>query len=140
VRDCTGGVPDEAGKKGEWRQRKETHLDHLRTVDRASLLVSACDKLHNARAIVADLRAGHDVFSRFKAGREGTLWYYRELVRAFEFRFSPLAPVSRELSLAVEAWRDYHGRAPCISNETTRDDRPGFSYCGVRARYFRNTE
>jgi (p)ppGpp synthase/HD superfamily hydrolase len=103
VRDCTDGVPDAAGKKGDWRQRKEAYLHHLRSVDRVSLLVSACDKLHNARAIAADLRAGHDVFSRFKAGREGTLWYYKELVKVFGLRFGPDEPVLRDLSGAVAA-------------------------------------
>jgi (p)ppGpp synthase/HD superfamily hydrolase len=103
VRDCTDGVPDQMGKKGDWRERKKAYLDHLRTVDRASLLVSACDKLHNARAIVADLAAGHDVFSRFKAGRDGTLWYYKELVGVFGLRFGAKEPVLRQLSSAVSA-------------------------------------
>ena len=94
-------------KKAEWRQRKEAYLDHLRTGDRASLLVSACDKLHNARAIVADLHAGQDVFSRFKAGREGTLWYYNELVKVIGFRFGPNEPVLLQLSTAVTAMESY---------------------------------
>lgn len=105
VTDCTDGVPDDKGQKGDWRQRKESYLDHLRTVDRTSLLVSACDKLHNARSIVADLRAGHDVFSRFRAGREGTLWYYTELLKVIEFRFGANEAVARDLALAVNAMR-----------------------------------
>ena len=51
------------------------------------LLVSACDKLHNARAIVSDLRTlGPAVFDRFTGGREGTLWYYRTLAAVFDRR------------------------------------------------------
>ncbi|MGO9835246.1 MAG: hypothetical protein ACLP1X_13620 [Polyangiaceae bacterium] len=47
-------------------------------------LVSASDKLHNARAILADYRElGPDLWERFNGGREGTLWYYRALVGAF---------------------------------------------------------
>jgi hypothetical protein len=50
----------------------------------AVLLVSASDKLHNARSIVADLRrSGAATFERFNVGREDTLWYYRALVDAF---------------------------------------------------------
>ena len=46
-------------------------------------LVSAADKLHNARAIVADLRRhGPKLWPRFTGGREGSLWYYRELLAA----------------------------------------------------------
>jgi hypothetical protein len=45
---------------------------HLATADRSALRVSAADKLHNARAIVADLRrVGPAVWDRFNpdAGR-----------------------------------------------------------------------
>jgi hypothetical protein len=48
-------------------------------------LVSAADKLHNARSILADLRSvGDELWQRFNGGRDGTLWYYRALVDAFE--------------------------------------------------------
>ncbi len=47
-------------------------------------LVSAADKLHNARSILADLRASGDaLWGRFTGGKEGTLWYYRALVGAY---------------------------------------------------------
>ena len=62
VRDCTDGVPDATGAKSDWHERKRTYLEHLRSARADTLLVSARDKLHNARAIVADLRAGLDVF------------------------------------------------------------------------------
>ena len=74
VEGCTDGVPDREGEKAPWRERKEAYLHHLRDAPRDTLLVSACDKLHNARAIAGDLRSvGRDVFRRFKAGRDGTL-------------------------------------------------------------------
>lgn len=51
------------------------------------LLVSACDKLHNARAIVDDIRTiGEAVFDRFTANREQTIWYYRRLAGIFTRR------------------------------------------------------
>jgi GTP pyrophosphokinase len=41
--------------------------------------------LHNARAILRDYRAlGESLWSRFNGGKDGTLWYYRALVRAFQ--------------------------------------------------------
>jgi len=48
------------------------------------LLVSASDKLHNARSIVRDLRAGTDVWGRFSVPKEQTLWYYRSLVTSYQ--------------------------------------------------------
>ena len=73
--------------KPPWRERKEEYIAHLAEADPSVLLVSACDKLHNARAIVADLREqGDEVWGRFKGKRDGSLWYYRELVTTFRRR------------------------------------------------------
>ncbi len=47
-------------------------------------LVSACDKLHNTRCILSDVRdQGDAAFSIFKGGKDETLWYYRSLTDAF---------------------------------------------------------
>jgi len=71
--------------KPEWRIRKERYLRHLEAAPADVRLVSACDKLHNARAILADYRVhGEALWKRFKGGRDGTLWYYRSLVQAFK--------------------------------------------------------
>ncbi|MDH4557803.1 HD domain-containing protein [Pseudomonas sp. BN417] len=82
---CTDGVPDEQGEKGDWQSRKQNYLAHLAEAPVEVLLVSGCDKLHNARAIVSDLYThGPAMFSRFKAGQAGTLWYYEQLARVFQ--------------------------------------------------------
>lgn len=50
----------------------------------STVRVSASDKLHNLRTILVDFRqSGPTVFERFKAGRAGTLWYYRALADVF---------------------------------------------------------
>jgi (p)ppGpp synthase/HD superfamily hydrolase len=70
--------------KPPWRARKEAYLAHLPDATSSAKLVSAADKVHNARATLADYRArGESVWARFRGGREGTLWYYRELVTVF---------------------------------------------------------
>jgi len=70
--------------KPPWRQRKEAYLAHLKNSNSATRLVSASDKLHNTRAILAELRRhGLEVFGRFSGKKDGTLWYYRALVTAF---------------------------------------------------------
>lgn len=93
VRDCTdGSFEQKAGartpeaKFANWRERKIAYMAHLAAVPDTSpsLLVSACDKLDNARAILADLRLlGDALFQRFTGRREGTLWYYDQLSRIF---------------------------------------------------------
>lgn len=96
--------------KPEWKQRKLNYLEHLRTADSDTRLVSTADKLHNARAILADyLAGGESVWERFKGGRDGTLWYYRtvtaELAQAYQ---NPLTPILertvRELDAAVSGY------------------------------------
>ncbi|MBK8099314.1 MAG: HD domain-containing protein [Planctomycetes bacterium] len=73
--------------KPPWRQRKERYLEHLAHAPDEVLLVSACDKLYNARTIVEDhADAGMALWQRFTGGRDGTLWYYRELAGVFTAR------------------------------------------------------
>ena len=70
--------------KPPWRARKEAYIAHLAEADDDTRLVSSCDKLHNARSILADYREhGEETWARFRGGKEGTLWYYRALVDAF---------------------------------------------------------
>ena len=67
--------------KPPWRERKERHLAHLAGASDSVRLVSAADKLHNARSVLCDYRAVGDVlWDRFNGGREGTLWFYRAVV------------------------------------------------------------
>jgi GTP pyrophosphokinase len=86
--------------KPPWRERKEQYLRHLKTADADTRLVSAADKLNNVRSILSDYRAvGESVWSRFKGGREGTLWYYRTLRDIF-LRHKRNR-ITRDLELAV---------------------------------------
>ncbi len=87
--------------KPPWRARKEAYIAHLANASNGAILVSLADKLHNARAILADYRAiGDKVWDRFKAGRDEVLWYYRELVKAFQARTR--SPLVVELNRVVE--------------------------------------
>lgn len=67
--------------KPPWRERKEQYISRLREAPADVRRVAAADKLANAREILADVRAlGDRVWDRFTAGRQDTLWYYREVV------------------------------------------------------------
>ena len=70
-----------------WRKRRENYIKHLRSADADVRLVSAADKLHNARHILTDYReVGDTIWQRFNGGREGTLWYYQALLKEFRRR------------------------------------------------------
>jgi hypothetical protein len=57
----------------------------LRTEPADIQLISAADKLYNARAILSDYRIlGPEVWKRFKRGRPDHLWYFQELISIFK--------------------------------------------------------
>lgn len=96
VMGCTDAMPDADGAKAPWEERKRAYLTHLMEADKDTLLVSGCDKLYNARAILEDLRTiGPAVFDRFSAGQAGTLWYYGQLSHVFHRRGAPMSAALR---------------------------------------------
>ncbi len=72
--------------KPAWRARKERYLDHLRqTATPSVFLVSTADKVHNLRSILEDhRRLGDTLWDRFSGGKDGTLWYYGELIKVYQ--------------------------------------------------------
>lgn len=108
VEGCTDSHED---PKPPWRQRKQAYLLHLGSASPSVRLVSNADKLHNARSIRSDLRVhGAALWSRFTAGREGTLWYYRSLVHAFAGHGR--SPLVDELELTVTELEAMAGLTP----------------------------
>jgi (p)ppGpp synthase/HD superfamily hydrolase len=98
VDGCTDADSD---PKPPWCERKETYIRHLKRADADTRLVSAADKLNNARSILIDYREiGEPVWARFNGGRDGTLWYYRTLLDEF-LRHKPNR-ITRELKRVVE--------------------------------------
>ncbi|MBV7409469.1 HD domain-containing protein [Maritimibacter sp. DP1N21-5] len=88
-----------------WQARKDGYLASLATKGEDALLVTSCDKLHNATTIYVDLLAcGPAVFDRFTTGRDGTLWYYRALAdRLCALRPGPLSDRIAEVVARIEA-------------------------------------
>jgi (p)ppGpp synthase/HD superfamily hydrolase len=81
VEDCTDSWTQ---PKEPWIDRKRKYVAHAQHLGSAALRVSAADKVHNAWAILRDLRAsGEKVWDRFNAGPDDVIWYYTALVRAF---------------------------------------------------------
>lgn len=89
VEACSDTLVEDRSTKPAWIVRKQEHLDHLRAhADQSSLLVTAADKLHNARAIAADKMVMQDaIWARFISDetdvtkkRELVLWYYNAVL------------------------------------------------------------
>ncbi|MBV5293529.1 MAG: HD domain-containing protein [Curvibacter lanceolatus] len=92
VQACSDGQGQDPARKLTWTERKRAYLAHLRRAPDEALLVSGCDKLSNARAILDDLvTIGPSVFDRFNAKLEGAVWYYEALSQLFTDRKIPMA-------------------------------------------------
>jgi GTP pyrophosphokinase len=89
VLGCSDTVAVPGQSKPSWRERKTAYLEHLAAeTDPDVLLVSACDKLHNVRSILGDLRTvGPAVWGRFsQTDPAAQLWYYGSLSAIYQDR------------------------------------------------------
>jgi (p)ppGpp synthase/HD superfamily hydrolase len=86
--------------KPPWMERKRAYLKRVLGESAEVRLVSAADKLSNARETLYEVRVhGDSVFERFAGKKDGTLWYYRELVK--EFRAAGSNPLVEEFDRVV---------------------------------------
>lgn len=86
--------------KPPWRERKLAYIQRVAKEPADVRLVSAADKLSNARETLHELRVhGDPVFEKFEGKKEGTLWYYRSLVEVF--RKADTNPLIEELDRVV---------------------------------------
>jgi len=103
--------------KPPWKERKLEYLAILREADDDIRLVSAADKLHNVRTILADYRSeGDSVWDRFSGRREGTLWYYRAVLDVL-LEGNPNRLIG-ELQRAVEELESLHTVSPAESSQS----------------------
>ena len=97
VDGCTDAYTE---PKSPWLERKRAYIARLTGENEAVRLVSAADKLSNARETLYEVRVhGDSVYDRFAGRKLGTLWYYRELLRAF--REAGTNPLVEELDRVV---------------------------------------
>jgi (p)ppGpp synthase/HD superfamily hydrolase len=69
--------------KPPWEERKQRYVRKLADEPSELKLISAADKLHNARSLVRDhALVGEALWQRFTATRAQTLWYYRAMLEA----------------------------------------------------------
>jgi len=107
VEACSDDLPADRAVKRPWLERKTEYIHRLGHEPEAMVLVSAADKLHNARASLTDHRhLGAKLWDKFNkdAGRSGTLWYYRRLAAVIDTRLRHKAPMLvDELHATVQA-------------------------------------
>jgi len=110
VLGCSDAVAVPGMPKPPWRERKQRYVERVAAeADQDVLLVSACDKLHNSRTIVADLRElGPALWDRFgQHDPAAHLWYYRSLAACYAGRVP--SGLSAELTRVVAEMAELAG-------------------------------
>jgi (p)ppGpp synthase/HD superfamily hydrolase len=84
VEGLSDTLVEDAHEKEPWEQRKQAYLARLKSEPADVQLISAADKLYNARTILDDYRKiGPEVWARFKRGRDLQLGYFEALLAIF---------------------------------------------------------
>jgi (p)ppGpp synthase/HD superfamily hydrolase len=105
VEGLSDTLAEDASNKEPWEERKRKYLERLRTEPREVKLISAADKLYNARSILDDYRKiGPEIWKRFKRGRDQQLWYFDAVLK--EFKASGTNRIVEELKRVVDELRD----------------------------------
>lgn len=85
VEGLSDTLVEDPNNKEPWEKRKAGYIERLRTEPADVKLISAADKLYNARTLLDEHRTvGAQVWERFKRGRREQLWYFHELVKIFK--------------------------------------------------------
>jgi (p)ppGpp synthase/HD superfamily hydrolase len=115
VEGCTDSFEEDPNKKQPWELRKRSYIERLGKEPPDTLLVSAADKLYNARDILECHRAiGAKVWKRFNRGRDLQLWYFDEILKVYEQR-CPDWRIVKELRRTVDALRHESAADPSPS-------------------------
>ena len=130
VEACSDSLVDEDETKAPWRERKERYIAHLAAEDpqAGALRVSNADKLHNARAIMADYElVGDALWERFSTrSAADQLWYYAALRDVFMAK--------REgSSLATQLDRVVAGLEAALAEDQTRSSEPSIDQAAAAA-------
>jgi len=111
VMACTDAAPADGAPKPPWLQRKMAFIEHLPTLEPEAALIISCDKLHNLRALVNDVRReGPSTLRRFNHP-EGLTWYFTALAEALQ-PFAAIAPVAELRTLALSFVALVHNAVP----------------------------
>jgi len=101
VEGCSDSFSGPGERKAPWAERKRAYVERLRTEPEHVVRVSVADKLHNAGAMLRDLRSeGPGLWDRFTTKSAGDqIGYYRAVLEAVRGRFA--SPMVGELERTV---------------------------------------
>jgi len=85
VEGLTDSFSEDSGHKGRWEERKQAYIERLKSEPADVQLISAADKLYNAKSMLDDYRViGPELWKRFHRAREAQLWYFNAVLEVFK--------------------------------------------------------
>lgn len=82
--------------KRPWLERKCEFIQRCAKYDEKVKLIVACDKWHNLYSLGLALASGNShIWKQFKGGRDGTMWYYENIIDALKTGWEH--PIVKEL-------------------------------------------
>ena len=120
VTEIVDGCTDsETIPKPPWKERKRAYIARLGEASASVRLVSAADKLHNARSILNDYRGlGEEIWQRFAGRKAGTLWYYRSVLDVLSQ--AGTTPLIEELDRVVSQLERLAGKPPAADQQAAQ--------------------
>lgn len=86
--------------KPPWKTRKLQYIAQLQNADESICRVSLADKLHNMRSLVKQYQQqGEVIWQAFHGGKEGTIWFYNELLDCYRSKIN--SPMLAELEKII---------------------------------------
>lgn len=94
--------------KPPWRERKEAHIKKLRMAHPETIRIMLADKVYNSRNLLRGLQQrGEQVWGNFKGGRDGTLWYFKQMYATFALTCPPTNYLMDELARNIRRIENY---------------------------------
>lgn len=85
IEGLSDSLAEDPNAKDTWEHRKQSYIERLRGEPDDVRLISAADKLYNARSILEDYRLiGSEIWQRFKRGRDLQIWYFETILDVFK--------------------------------------------------------
>jgi len=85
VEGLSDTLAGDESEKEPWEERKKAYIGRLRNEPADVRLISAADKLYNARSILEDYREiGPEIWKRFQRSRDLQIWYLESLLKVFK--------------------------------------------------------
>ena len=111
VEGLSDSLAEDSHNKQSWEERKQDYIRKLRREPADVQLISAADKLHNARTVLEDYREiGPRIWERFKRGRREQIWYFDELLKVY--KSSEASRIVDELESVVNEIREISAGDP----------------------------